>query len=122
MSKLQPTKKKSGATILLATAVSIALIFGLATNPLKLRVKPPHWKIVGERYGVSTQFRFGKSRGNIGFDVMASKSLVTVEQRNNFGPFFYSRYLQTTNYPAWLDNGQPNGRDIVIKKIFAELK
>lgn len=40
----KPFAKKDGAKVLIATAV--ALIFGLAVNCLKLRDKPPSWKVM----------------------------------------------------------------------------
>ena len=87
--------KKDGGKVLLATAIALALIFGLATNGLKLRDKPPSWKITGERYGVDWQFRFGKSvqKGFSGCEGTCRVASVGVAQRNNLGPLYYERWM-----------------------------
>lgn len=112
----KPFAKKDGAKVLLATAIAFALIFGLATNGLKLRDKPPSWKITGERYGVDWQFRFGRSTP-ANFGIACSGMCETSRwQRNNLGPFYYERVLKAT-YPAFLKEGEKAPRPA----LFAEL-
>lgn len=110
--------KGDGTKVLLATAVGFALIFGLATNGLKLRDKPPSWKITGERYGVDWQFRFGKSKSPIVNLACSGSCAGTVVQRNNLGLLYYERELIATwpAFPSFVPNGEAK-----VRLLFSEL-
>ena len=112
----KPFAKKDGAKVLIATAIGFALIFGFTTNSLKLRDKPPSWKVMNGGYSAQWQFKFGKSSKVTTFSDDGN-NIVWVLQRNSFGPISYSRLLVS----AYSTLSKPEKRKLDRDKLFAEL-